>query len=112
MPDRTSSFPHGLLGNPQLPPSGKMTGRALPSPERIAAPTYEPPQSSLERMIAKQARRELLGVDPVGLHDNFSLWAVTRSSCRACRRDCGRAAAGRSVCSMRHAAMVKGAADE
>jgi len=57
-------------GGPQPPPSGKIGCRALPSPQRIAAPTYEPLQTSLERMIAK-VRREQLSVDPVGLHDNL-----------------------------------------
>src|SRR5262249_17098879 len=65
-------LPGGWVFLPALPltPNGKIDRRALPSPERMAAPTYEPPQSALERTIA-EAWQELLSVDRVGLHDNF-----------------------------------------
>ncbi|HEV8580083.1 MAG TPA: amino acid adenylation domain-containing protein [Thermoanaerobaculia bacterium] len=60
---------------PALPltPSGKVDRRALPEPDgdRPELPAaYEAPRSELERTIAG-IWRELLGVERIGLHDNF-----------------------------------------
>jgi amino acid adenylation domain-containing protein len=50
----------------------KVDRRALPSPERAAVATaaYEPPRSGLEQGIAA-IWQEVLGLDKVGVHDNF-----------------------------------------
>ncbi|HSF43791.1 MAG TPA: non-ribosomal peptide synthase/polyketide synthase [Thermoanaerobaculia bacterium] len=51
--------------------SGKVDRKALPSPDRpAAAAAYEEPQTAAEREIA-EIWRDLLGVERVGLHDNF-----------------------------------------
>jgi amino acid adenylation domain-containing protein len=59
---------------PALPltPSGKVDRRALPAPEakRDAAVEYVAPQSEIERAIAA-VWCELLGVERIGLDDNF-----------------------------------------
>jgi amino acid adenylation domain-containing protein len=60
---------------PALPltPAGKVDRRALPAPEALRpdrTSTYEAPRTALERTIAG-IWRELLGVEAVGLHDNF-----------------------------------------
>jgi amino acid adenylation domain-containing protein len=55
---------------PRLP-NGKVNRRALPDPEQLASrPPYVEPRSRAERLLAG-IWSELLGVDRVGLDDNF-----------------------------------------
>ncbi|WP_049786408.1 non-ribosomal peptide synthetase [Mycetohabitans rhizoxinica] len=55
-----------------LTPNGKLDRRALPAPsaDAFAHQAYEAPQGELEITLA-QIWSELLGVEPVGRHDNF-----------------------------------------
>ncbi|WP_041754829.1 non-ribosomal peptide synthetase [Mycetohabitans rhizoxinica] len=55
-----------------LTPNGKLDRRALPAPsaDAFAHQAYEAPQGELEIMLA-EIWTELLGVEPVGRHDNF-----------------------------------------
>jgi amino acid adenylation domain-containing protein len=56
-----------------LTPNGKIDRRALPSPEPSCANTetgYVPPRSELEKTLAT-SWTEVLGVERVGIHDNF-----------------------------------------
>jgi amino acid adenylation domain-containing protein len=67
--------PAAFMELPALPltPSGKVDRRALPEPEAARpelAAAYEAPRTELERTIAG-VWRELLGVNSIGLHDNF-----------------------------------------
>ncbi len=67
--------PAAFMELPALPltPSGKVDRRALPEPEAARpelAAAYEAPRTELERTIAG-VWRELLGVERIGLHDNF-----------------------------------------
>ena len=58
-----------------LNPNGKVDRRALPEPERQAAPQEEmlaPPRTALERRIA-EVWAEAFGMLFVGIHDNFFL---------------------------------------
>ncbi|MGY2403239.1 amino acid adenylation domain-containing protein [Pseudomonas sp. SDO5271_S396] len=57
-----------LLEQMPLSPNGKLERKALPKPE--AAQHYEAPQSALEQQIAA-IWAEVLGVEHVGLNDNF-----------------------------------------
>jgi amino acid adenylation domain-containing protein len=52
-----------------LTPNGKVDTRALPAPERAAGPAVLP-RNALEERVA-EVWRELLGVEGVGVHDNF-----------------------------------------
>ncbi len=56
---------------PALPltPNGKVDRRALPEPER-AHGDYTPPQTPLQQRLVETCA-ELLGLERVGLHDNF-----------------------------------------
>ncbi|MCG1019981.1 amino acid adenylation domain-containing protein, partial [Mycetohabitans sp. B4] len=60
------------LGAFPLTPNGKLDRRALPAPsaDAFAHQAYEAPQGELEITLA-QIWTELLGVEPVGRHDNF-----------------------------------------
>ena len=54
-------------------PNGKIDRRALPAPERQRpdlAARFELPQTEIERSIA-YVWQEVLGIEKVGLHDNF-----------------------------------------
>ena len=55
-----------------LSANGKLDYQALPLPEAegLGRPTYEPPQSETEQLLAR-LWAELLGVERVGRHDNF-----------------------------------------
>ncbi|HWS86516.1 MAG TPA: amino acid adenylation domain-containing protein [Pyrinomonadaceae bacterium] len=56
-----------------LTASGKINRRALPAPQKVrsdAEADFAPPQTDVERTIA-DIWREALGIDRVGLHDNF-----------------------------------------
>ncbi|HEX7181390.1 MAG TPA: amino acid adenylation domain-containing protein, partial [Thermoanaerobaculia bacterium] len=55
-----------------LTPNGKVDRKALPVPEQTAAKkaAYVAPASSLEKLIAG-IWQDVLGVDTVGIHDNF-----------------------------------------
>ncbi len=56
-----------------LSPNGKVDARALPAPERLRPEleaAYAAPKSELERIIAV-VWQEALGVEKVGIHDNF-----------------------------------------
>ena len=55
-----------------LTPNGKVDRKALPKPygQTIATPVKELPQSEMGQRIAK-IWQEILGIDGVGLHDNF-----------------------------------------
>ncbi len=57
-----------LLEQMPLSPNGKLDRKALPKPE--ATHHYEAPQSALEQQIAS-IWAEVLGVEQVGLNDNF-----------------------------------------
>ncbi|HEX6630520.1 MAG TPA: beta-ketoacyl synthase N-terminal-like domain-containing protein, partial [Gemmatimonadaceae bacterium] len=51
-------------------PNGKLDRRALPAPEYAAASPSPPPRDALEEQVAA-VWRGVLGVDVVGVHDNF-----------------------------------------
>lgn len=53
-----------------LTPNGKIDRRALPEPDFLDAPDYDPPVSDLEAKIA-EIWAEVLHVPQVGLHNNF-----------------------------------------
>ncbi|NVZ54575.1 amino acid adenylation domain-containing protein [Pseudomonas sp. B6002] len=57
-----------VLEQMPLSPNGKLDRKALPKPAAVQA--YEAPQSALEQRIAA-IWAEVLGVDQVGLNDNF-----------------------------------------
>ena len=62
-----------LLDQMPLTPSGKINRRALPAPDQRRpelSRTYVGPQTATERLIA-DAWREVLGVNAVGMDDNF-----------------------------------------
>ncbi len=58
-----------LLDSLPLSPNGKLDRKALPQPQ-AASRQYRAPHSDLQRQVAEQWR-ELLGVQEVGLDDNF-----------------------------------------
>ncbi len=67
--------PSAFVVLPALPlsPNGKVDLRALPAPERVRPEleaAYAAPKSELERIIAA-VWLEALGVEKVGIHDNF-----------------------------------------
>ena len=69
--------PAAFVALPALPrlPNGKVDRKALPDPGRTATGTggagaYAPPRTDLEVRVAA-LWQELLGVERVGLHDNF-----------------------------------------
>jgi acyl transferase domain-containing protein/acyl carrier protein len=67
--------PSAFVFLPSLPLSshGKVDLRALPAPERLRPEleaSYAPPKSELERRIAA-VWQEALGIEKVGVHDNF-----------------------------------------
>jgi hypothetical protein len=66
--------PSAVLVMPWLPltTSGKLDRRALPIFEERVAPTrsFVPPATELEALICR-VWSEVLGVTPVGIHDNF-----------------------------------------
>ncbi|HEX2076290.1 MAG TPA: amino acid adenylation domain-containing protein [Longimicrobium sp.] len=53
-----------------LTPSGKVDRRALPAPERAPERDYVPPTTPAEEVVAA-LWAEVLGVERVGVHDNF-----------------------------------------
>jgi acyl carrier protein len=56
-----------------LTASGKINRRALPAPQNVrsdAEEPFAPPRTDVERTIA-DIWREALGIDRVGIHDNF-----------------------------------------
>jgi amino acid adenylation domain-containing protein len=62
-----------LVDSLPLTANGKIDRNALPNPstqENASAPVPEPPRNELERLIA-QAWKDALGVDRVGLNENF-----------------------------------------
>jgi amino acid adenylation domain-containing protein len=62
-----------LVDSLPLTANGKIDRNALPSPstlENESAPAPEPPRNELERVVA-QAWTDVLGVDRVGLNENF-----------------------------------------
>ena len=60
-----------LLDHLPLDPNGKVDRRALPEPpDRPETATYAPPRSPVEEIVA-QAFAEVLGVEKVGIHDDF-----------------------------------------
>jgi amino acid adenylation domain-containing protein len=58
------------LDSMPLTPNGKIDRRALPAPHQQPASDYSAPRSDLERQLAR-IWAELLGLDQVGIHDNF-----------------------------------------
>ena len=63
-----------------LTPNGKVDRKALPAPEgdrEAAGGEYVAPRSPAEKRVAA-IWSELLGVDQVGVHDDFFAWAATR----------------------------------
>jgi amino acid adenylation domain-containing protein len=62
-----------MLAALPLGPNGKVDRRALPAPEgpnRTTAAPYEPAESGLEQIVAT-AWQEVLGLERVGMNDNF-----------------------------------------
>ncbi len=60
-----------LLERLPLDPNGKVDRRALPAPApEAAAEAYAPPRSPVEELVAR-AFAEILGVERVGVHDDF-----------------------------------------
>lgn len=59
-----------MLESLPLNPNGKVDHRALPVPERGAASAFEAPQTGLEKILA-EIWQDVLGVERVGLDDNF-----------------------------------------
>jgi acyl-CoA synthetase (AMP-forming)/AMP-acid ligase II/aryl carrier-like protein len=53
-----------------LSPNGKVDRRALPAPERTAAAASPAPRDEMEARVAG-VWRDVLGVDRIGVHDNF-----------------------------------------
>ncbi|MEL8050442.1 amino acid adenylation domain-containing protein [Vreelandella neptunia] len=50
--------------------NGKVDRKALPEPEPVSSPKYEPPQGEMEETLA-QIWSGMLGIERVGRHDNF-----------------------------------------
>jgi acyl carrier protein len=68
-------IPSAFVALPAMPltPSGKVDRRTLPSPDEIqgeAGAEFTPPRTSTEKALA-EIWAEVLGVEWVGLHDNF-----------------------------------------
>jgi acyl carrier protein len=62
-----------LLDSLPLTPNGKVDRRALPAPEAGGGDesvAYEPPRTTVQELLAG-VWAEVLGVERVGLHDNF-----------------------------------------
>jgi len=53
-----------------LTPNGKVDRKSLPKPEALHAAEYAAPETATDRAIA-EIWQEVLGVERVGLHDNF-----------------------------------------
>jgi polyketide synthase PksJ len=72
LPDYMLPAAYMILESLPLTPNGKVNRRALPAPEGAAQPerAFAAPRGELERTIA-QIWQEVLGVEQVGLHDNF-----------------------------------------
>jgi amino acid adenylation domain-containing protein len=72
--DRLPDFmiPSAVVPLPVLPltPSGKVDRKALPAPDRGPAPGFVAPRTAGEEVLA-EIWAELLGLDQVGVHDNF-----------------------------------------
>ncbi|WP_432328221.1 non-ribosomal peptide synthetase [Mucilaginibacter sp. P25] len=66
------------LASLPLTSNGKTDRRSLPDPDlSLVRGNYEAPVTELEEQLA-QIWQELLGVERVGVHDNFLSWAVIR----------------------------------
>ena len=66
-------IPEALVRLEQFPRtgSGKLDRRSLPEPDwKGSGASYEAPRTELERQIA-QVWQEVLGVEPIGIHDDF-----------------------------------------
>jgi len=65
-------IPSAVVLLPALPltPSGKVDRKALPAPDRGPAPGFVAPRTAVEEVLA-EIWSELLGLDHVGVHDNF-----------------------------------------
>ncbi|HEY6351461.1 MAG TPA: non-ribosomal peptide synthase/polyketide synthase [Candidatus Angelobacter sp.] len=68
-------IPSALIQLPELPlnDNGKIDRRALPEPDGLRPDTgedYAPPRTPMEEMLV-EIWAEILGVDRVGIHDNF-----------------------------------------
>ena len=76
-----------LMGTLPLTRHGKVDRAALPDPRRRAQSSgYAPPRNELERAVAA-VWREVLGVERVGVHDNFfDLGGHSLAMARACGR--------------------------
>lgn len=59
-----------LLNELPLSPNGKVDRKALPPPALISTQSYESPATPIERALA-EIWAQVLGLDRVGLHDNF-----------------------------------------
>ncbi|WP_237882565.1 non-ribosomal peptide synthetase [Pseudomonas sp. PGPR40] len=72
LPDYMVPSAFVLIESLPLTPNGKLDRRALPVPEEeaFAHAAYEAPQGETETILAA-LWSELLGVEPVGRHDNF-----------------------------------------
>ena len=65
-------IPSAIVLLPALPltPSGKIDRKSLPAPDRGPAPGFVAPRTAVEQVLA-EIWTELLGLDHVGVHDNF-----------------------------------------
>ncbi|HYH81260.1 MAG TPA: amino acid adenylation domain-containing protein [Longimicrobium sp.] len=59
-----------FLGALPVTPNGKVDRAALPAPEYVPGAASPPPRSELEEKVA-DAWRAVLGVEKIGVHDNF-----------------------------------------
>lgn len=81
LPDYMTPAAFVALDALPLTPSGKLDRRALPDPQAdaFALRPFEAPQGRTESALAG-LWAELLGIERVGRHDNFSRSAATRCS--------------------------------
>ncbi|MDT2236965.1 hypothetical protein P7H25_03285 [Paenibacillus larvae] len=78
LPDNMIPSCFVLMEKLPLLPSGKVDRAALPEPKGFVsnrAKLYIEPEKELEKAIA-QIWKEALGIEQVGLHDNFLILAV------------------------------------
>jgi amino acid adenylation domain-containing protein/non-ribosomal peptide synthase protein (TIGR01720 family) len=71
LPDYMVPAAFVVMSKLPLTPNGKVNRRNLPAPgESVATSQYEPPRSATEQALA-EIWQQLLGIERVGIHDNF-----------------------------------------